>query len=264
LNYRMSDDYKPRFGRTVIRGDLWKGFHQDMGNVAKEGGVAFSNGKKPIRLVKQLIRWANNSPNALILDFFGGSGTTAHAVIAMNSEDGGRRRAIVVTNNEVNEKDATAMRRKGLRPGDEAWEAQGVCGAVAMPRLTNVATSRNTLANIEFFRLTYQDPALVELHLAFEAVAPLLWTRAGAQGRRIDQPTDTYDITDTYAVLFSIDATRNFLAAVEKAGGLRVAFIVTDDETQYQAVASQLPKGIESVRLYESYLRTFQINAERV
>lgn len=133
-----------------------------------------------------------------------------------------------------------------------------------MPRLTNVATSRNTPANIEFFRLTYQDPALVELHLAFEAVAPLLWARAGAQGRRIDQPTDTYDITDTYAVLFSIDATRNFLAAVEKAGGLRVAFIVTDDETQYQAVASQLPKGIESVRLYESYLRTFQINAERV
>jgi len=47
LNYRMSDDYKPRFGRTVIRGDLWKGFHQDMGNVAKEGDITFSNGKKP-------------------------------------------------------------------------------------------------------------------------------------------------------------------------------------------------------------------------
>jgi adenine-specific DNA-methyltransferase len=185
-------------------------------------------------------------------------------VIAMNSEDGGRRRAIVVTNNEVNEKDATAMRKKGLRPGDKAWEAEGVCEAVAMPRLTNVATSTTTPANIEFFRLTYQDPALVELHLAFEAVAPLLWVRAGARGRRIDQPTDTYDITDTYAVLFSIDATRNFLAAVEKAEGLRVAFIVTDDETQYQAVASQLPVGIESVRLYDSYLRTFQINTERV
>ncbi len=54
LNYRMSDDYKPRFGRSVIRGDLWKGFHQDMGNVAKEGGLAFSNGKKPVRLIKQL------------------------------------------------------------------------------------------------------------------------------------------------------------------------------------------------------------------
>ena len=64
-------------------------------------------------------------------------------------------------------------------------------------------------------------------------------------------------------MLFSIDATRTFLAAVEKADGLRVAFIVTDDETQYQAVAGQLPDGVESVRLYESYLRTFQINTGR-
>jgi adenine-specific DNA-methyltransferase len=263
-NYRGSDDYRPRFGRTVIRGDLWKGFHQDMGNVSREGGVAFTNGKKPVRLIKQLIRWANNSPDALVLDFFGGSGTAAHAVIAMNSEDGGRRRAIVVTNNEVPEKAATSMRKQGLRPGDEAWEAEGVCEAVAIPRLTNVATSPATPANVEFFRLTYQDPALVELHLVFPAVAPLLWIRAGAQGRRIDQPTDTFDIADTYAVLFNIDATRAFLTAVEKAHDLRLAFIVTDDETQYQAVASQLPEGIESVRLYESYLRSSQINAERV
>jgi adenine-specific DNA-methyltransferase len=69
LNFRMSDDYKPRFGRTVIRGDLWKGFHQDMGNVAKEGGIAFANGKKPVRLIKQLIKWANNTRDAVVLDF---------------------------------------------------------------------------------------------------------------------------------------------------------------------------------------------------
>lgn len=61
-NYRMSDDYRPKFGRTVIRGDLWKGFYQDMGNVSKEGGVAFTNGKKPVRLMSQLIKWANNAP----------------------------------------------------------------------------------------------------------------------------------------------------------------------------------------------------------
>ncbi|MFI5931991.1 DNA methyltransferase [Actinoplanes sp. NPDC051494] len=260
LNYRTSDDYKPRFGRTVIRGDLWKGFHQDMGNVAKEGGVAFANGKKPIRLIKQLIRWANNAPDAVILDFFGGSGTTAHAVMAMNAEDDGRRRAIVVTNNEVNEKVAAELRRKGLRPGDPEWEARGVCEDITVPRLRSVATT----ANIEFFRLTYQNPALIELHLAFEAVAPLLWLRAGAEGRRIDLPTGTYDVADTYAVLFDIDATRAFLAAVEKAGNLRYAFVVTDDETQYQAVASQLPAGVVPVRLYESYLRTLQINTERV
>lgn len=96
LNYRMSDDYKPRFGRTVIRGDLWKGFHQDMGNVAKEGDVAFSNGKKPVRLIKQLIKWANNSGDGLVLDFFSGSATTAHAVIQLNTEANGKLRFIMV------------------------------------------------------------------------------------------------------------------------------------------------------------------------
>ena len=101
LNYRMSDDYKPRFGRTVIRGDLWKGFHQDMGNVAKEGGTAFSNGKKPVRLIKQLIRWANNSRDGVVLDFFAGSGTTAHAVLQANAEDGGNRRFIMVQLDEA-------------------------------------------------------------------------------------------------------------------------------------------------------------------
>jgi len=96
LNYRMSDDYKPRFGRTVIRGDLWKGFHQDMGNVAKEGDVAYSNGKKPIRLIKQLIKWSSKTGDGIILDFFSGSATTAHAALQLNAEDGGSRRSIMV------------------------------------------------------------------------------------------------------------------------------------------------------------------------
>jgi len=95
LNYRMSDDYKPRFGRTVIRGDLWKGFFQDMGNVAKEGDIAFANGKKPVRLTKQLIKWSNATRDSIILDFFSGSATTAHAVMQLNAEDGGNRRFVM-------------------------------------------------------------------------------------------------------------------------------------------------------------------------
>ena len=117
--------------------------------------------------------------------------------------------------------------------------------------------------NIEFFTLSYENPALVELDLAFERIAPLLWMRAGAQGRRIDERTDTFDLTHTYAVLFNVDSSKPFLDAVEKAEALRIAYIVTYDETQYQAIAGQLPEGIESARLYESYLRTFQINTGR-
>lgn len=51
-NYRAVDESSGVLGRTVIRGDLWRGFHQDMGTVSREGGIGFSNGKKPIRLIK--------------------------------------------------------------------------------------------------------------------------------------------------------------------------------------------------------------------
>lgn len=66
-----------------------------MMNVGKEGGVDFKNGKKPMRLIKQLVKWANRS-DALVLDFFAGSGTTAHAVASLNRDDGGSRRFLLI------------------------------------------------------------------------------------------------------------------------------------------------------------------------
>ena len=63
-----------------------------------------------------------NNPNAIILDFFSGSGTTAHAVMRLNRQDGGRRQCISVTNNEVAADEQAALRKQGLRPGDPGWE----------------------------------------------------------------------------------------------------------------------------------------------
>ncbi len=54
---------------------------------------------KPMDLIFRLISFVNN-PNATILDFFAGSGTTLHATMALNAEDGGHRQCILVTNNE--------------------------------------------------------------------------------------------------------------------------------------------------------------------
>jgi adenine-specific DNA-methyltransferase len=98
---RWSDNGTSEFGRTIPRGDVWDDFVKDMGNVGKEGEVDFKNGKKPIRLIKQLIKWSNFK-NSIILDFFAGSGTTGHAVIDLNKEDGGNRKYILCTNNENN------------------------------------------------------------------------------------------------------------------------------------------------------------------
>lgn len=53
---------------------------------------------KPIKLLQFLL--SLRSPNAIVLDFFAGSGTTLHATMQLNSEDGGHRQCILVTNNE--------------------------------------------------------------------------------------------------------------------------------------------------------------------
>ncbi|MFJ2661667.1 site-specific DNA-methyltransferase [Arthrobacter koreensis] len=239
---------------------------------------------KSLYAVEDALRlFVGKKKEALVVDFFAGSGTTAHAVMRLNKQDDGRRRSVSVTNNEVNDQERSLL-KAGLRPGDNDWESNGICERITKPRIRaavtgltpsgDPATEKYTFTqefpmsdgfeeNVEFFTLTYENPALVELDMAFERIAPLLWMRAGSEGRLIDKRTDTFDVAETYAVLFDVDASKPFLEALEKSDGLRMACIVTDDEPQYQAIVGQLPEGIESVRLYESYLRTFQINTGR-
>lgn len=90
---------------------------------------------KSLYAVHDAIRFfVANNPNALILDFFSGSGTTLHAVNLLNKEDGGHRRCIMVTNNEVSADEEKAFRAKGLHKGDEEWEKFGIARYVNWPR----------------------------------------------------------------------------------------------------------------------------------
>lgn len=74
-------------------GDIWT----DIGinNLHNEGGVPFPNGKKPIRLIKRLMETVVGD-DSIVLDFFSGSATTAHAVMQLNSEDGGNRKFVLI------------------------------------------------------------------------------------------------------------------------------------------------------------------------
>ena len=76
-------------------------FAPDFGNIRTEGGVPFNGGKKPIKMLKQIINY-QSSKEAIVLDFFAGSGSTGEAVLRLNEEDKGRRQFILATNNENN------------------------------------------------------------------------------------------------------------------------------------------------------------------
>lgn len=236
---------------------------------------------KSLYAVEDALRIAvADTPDATILDFFSGSGTTAHAVMRLNRQDGGRRQCISVTNNEVAADEQAALRKEGLRPGDLEWEKWGICDYITKPRIAAAITGKtpdgNDIAgdykftdefpmaegfeeNAEFFTLTYEAPVAVSHNLAFQRVAPLLWMRAGSEGRRIDhRPAQGWEVADTYGLLVDLDRASEFCAAALAAGGLRVAYIVTDDDRRFQAVAQTLPDTIEPVRLYESYLSNFR------
>ncbi len=117
--------------------------------------------------------------------------------------------------------------------------------------------------NAEFFSLTYEDPDLVSLGRKFEAIAPLLWLKAGGYGARIEKVTAEWALPDAgiYGILFDTDKWREFVdAIIDRDGAIRHAFIVTDSEAAFQHILSELPTGVESTQLYSDYLRTFEIN----
>lgn len=77
--------------------------------------------------------------------------------------------------------------------------------------------------------MTYEDPRVVGADMAFEAIAPLLWIRAGCRGSQVTRPSQTYSVANTYGVLFSIDSSAGFAKELAINDSVRIAFIVTDD-----------------------------------
>lgn len=83
-----------------LQGTYWD-YTSRINNLTKEGNVEFGNGKKPVDLLKRIIALYPDD-EITVLDFFAGSGSTGHAVIAQNVEDGGQRQFILCTNNQNN------------------------------------------------------------------------------------------------------------------------------------------------------------------
>lgn len=241
---------------------------------------------KSLYAVEDTLRFfVQDKPNAVILDFFSGSGTTAHAVMRLNRQDTGQRQCISVTNNEVAAEEQKQLQERGLRPGDSEWEKLGICDYITKPRIEAAITGRTPNGkpieggyrftdefpmsegfkeNVEFFTLTYETPVSVSHNLSFERIAPLLWMRAGSEGRRISSiPERGWNIADTYGLLTDLDHAEEFIKTLESNEKISIAYVVTDDDRRFQAVVRRLPDGIEPIRLYESYLTNFRFSIGR-
>ena len=226
---------------------------------------------------------------ALILDFFAGSGTTLHAVNLLNAEDGGQRRCIMVTNNEVSADEAKKLKDKGYQPGDAEWEKLGIAHYVTWPRtvcsIEGHDVNGNPLkgdylgseppmhmadgfkANAAFFKLGFLDPTAVSLGMRFSEMLPTLWLKTGAKGKcpelAGEQVPDMLILPENqFAVLINENTFADFAEKLAEHPEIQTVFLATDYEVNYQSMVKNL-NVTEAYQLYRDYLDHFRVNRGR-
>lgn len=245
---------------------------------------------KSLYAVHDTIRFfVANKPNALIVDFFAGSGTTMHAVNLLNAEDGGHRRCIMVTNNEVSADEAKMLKDKGYQPGDAEWEKLGIAHYVTWPRtvcsIKGQDVNGNPLkgdylgseppmhmadgfkANAAFFKLGFLDPTAVSLGMRISEMLPTLWLKTGAKGKcpelTGEQVPDMLILPENqFAVLINENTFADFAEKLAEHPEIQTVFLATDYEVNYQSMVKNL--NVENAyQLYRDYLDHFRVNRGR-
>ena len=287
LNHR-----RPRSGTKRLKTVWWEKRHDAGGHgsdllTAYLGEAGLFPFPKSVYAVRDCLdAVVHDRPDALIVDFFAGSGTTLHATCLLNAQDGGRRRCVLVTNNEVDEATARRLNAQGCYEGDEGFERYGIFERVTRPRVEGVITGRRPDGrpvvgehvwagrrpyaqgfpeSAEFYRLRYVDADEVDLGWQFEAVLPALWLRAGAVGDRPDfKPIGAAAVPEgsNFAVLFDESAIRELAAQLATNLDVTHAYLITDSLESFAEMRALLRPGLDVSMLYRDYLRSFVINVE--
>lgn len=242
---------------------------------------------KSLYAVEDSIKVVMQKKDAMIVDFFAGSGTTLHAVNLLNEEDGGRRRCILITNNEVSDDEATVLRKRGLNPGDPGWEALGIAQYVTWPRTvcsiigrdingnpipgnyfgSGIPMENGFKSNAAFFKLGFLDKNAVALGKQFRELLPIFWMKAGAIGRCPELSEDELPAMlvlpkNKFAVLLDERQYMNFVEQLDAHPEISTVYIVTDSESGYRDMIADM-QDKNTYQLYRDYLDNFRINSVR-
>ncbi len=244
-------------------------------------GHGFNNSKSIYATADSLRTIVSDKPDAVVVDFFAGSGTTLHSVALLNAMDGGKRQCILVTNNEISFKDAKRLGRDGHFPGDDEYEKSGIFEAVTKPRVQAAISGRgpdgklrgsylkNYLPahdyadgfeeNVAFFRLDYLNRDLIQLGRRYTQIAPLLWMAAGSVGKWEswdgESPWSAPD-TSSYAVLFDESKAAKFAQHVsDPRHQITHVWIASYSSKIVNDMRGLFPDTVVVTQLYDDYLR---------
>ena len=242
---------------------------------------------KSVYAVEDVLRFfVINKKDALIVDFFAGSGTTLHAVNLLNAEDKGRRRCIMVTNNELSAEESKKLMEKGFGPGKKEWDELGIARYVTWPRTvcsieghdvngnplkgnyigTDAPMSGGFKANAAFFKLGFLDKTAVALGSQLAELIPVLWLKAGAHGPcpelKDADATMMIQPENKFAILIDEKQFSVFEEEMQKYPEIQTIYFVTDSDPGYR----EMIKGYadkDTYQLYRDYLDNFRINTRR-
>lgn len=196
-----------------------------------------------------------NNPNAVIVDFFAGSGTTLNAVHLLNLLDGGSRLCIQVTNNEVGDQESEWLVSNGFQPGDAEWEALGICRAVTWPRskstirgcrddgtplpgdyLTGKTIDRERPRRVT--HIGFVEPGALDRLAKKKQLLALI---EGLPQTLVMDPCPFIVSEDHKAsVLFDDDAAEDWLAALEGQDHITDLYIVTPTKKRFDALKAEV------------------------
>lgn len=247
--------------RNVVSKTVWRRAKHDAGKwgsrVLREvlGDVAFDYAKSPYATWDCLHAATGGVKDALILDFFSGSGTTLHAVNLLNATDGGQRRCILVTNNEVSAEESAKLRAQGLQPGDADWEAQGICHSVTWPRSKYTILGRRddgtkltgeylTGKSVErekprsFTQIGFCDPAALNTTAKKKQVVALI----DGLPQTLVQGDCPFIVSEDHnaSVLFQPQSAEDWLEALDEQGHITDFYIVTPIKRAFDELKAQV------------------------
>jgi adenine-specific DNA-methyltransferase len=210
--------------------------------------------------------------DTLVLDFFAGSGTTLHAVEMLNEFDGGNRRCILVTNNEVSADEANNLAEQGHRAGDESWEEHGVCRSVTWPRSKYAILGRRddgTELPGEYLtgRTVTSEKPRTYRQLSFTDPATLTTTARKRELVSLIQAIPAGEIKDdtawfvsaeercTAAILFDAAQGDAFLEALEGLDHITHFYIVTQNNRRFAELKAQIDDLLGPIQVSEEEKR---------
>lgn len=208
-------------------------------------------------------------PDALIVDFFAGSGTTLNAVNLINSKDNGNRQCILVTNNEVSEEESTRLTNQGCKPGTDEWNQHGICQSVTFSRSKYTMLGRRDdgselegeyltgrMATKEkprtFKQLGFTEGRLLSLAQRKQLVA--LIDKVPQSKITADMPFFVDDEIPA-SILFDIRQAEAWLEALEDQEHITDFYLVTQENRAFTSIKQQVQELLGPVLMEEEEKR---------